>query len=188
MSRVISSLSSRDSDDIRQVSLIECAVSLIERLPWQLWSVSHRETVLPTYFTYVIGVPRNGGFQRCSITSGKCHMSRVIWGVSSRDSDVIRQVSLIERLRCHTSSVSHRETPMSYDIFHQKCYIPEILRIERLTFLGIPWYKFKLRFWFHLNLYREIGVSGCGGFRGCMGWLRVVGSLEITVIFCKRAL
>jgi len=47
----------------------------------------------------------------------------------------------------------------TYDSFHWKCScIPEIHRIEKLSFLGIAWYKFKLRFWSHLpvNLYRGI--------------------------------
>ena len=43
--------------------------------------------------------------------------------------------------------------------FHWKCYTPDIHQIEKLRFLGISRYKFKLRFWFDLNLYRGIWVS-----------------------------
>ena len=44
---------------------------------------------------------------------------------------------------------------------------PKNHQIEKVWFLGISRYKFKLRFWFNLNLYREIWVSGFGGFQGC---------------------
>jgi len=54
-----------------------------------------------------------------------------------------------------------------YDRFHWKCYIPEIHQIDKLRFLGISQYKFKLRFWFNSNLYNQIWVSGFGGFQGC---------------------
>ena len=39
---------------------------------------------------------------------------------------------------------------------------PWNLQIEKLWFLGIAWYKFQTRFWFNLNLYRGICVSGFG--------------------------
>ena len=39
-----------------------------------------------------------------------------------------------------------------------------IVSREKLRFLSTSWYKFKLRFWFDLNLYREIWVSRSGGF------------------------
>ena len=55
----------------------------------------------------------------------------------------------------------------SYDSFHWKCYTPKIHQTERLRFLGISRYKFKLRWCSNLNLYRGIWVSGSGGFRGC---------------------
>ena len=38
--------------------------------------------------------------------------------------------------------------------------------IENPRFLGITRYKFKLTFWFNLNLYREIRISGSAGLRG----------------------
>ena len=53
----------------------------------------------------------------------------------------------------------------SYGSFHWKCFIPKIHKIEKLRFLGISRYKFKLRFWFNLNLHREIWVSRIGGSR-----------------------
>jgi len=67
------------------------------------------------------------------------------------------------------SSVSGviRHTWHSYNCFLWNCYTPKIDRIEKLRFLGISRYEFKLRFWFNLNLYRGIGVSGFDGFRGC---------------------
>jgi len=52
-----------------------------------------------------------------------------------------------------------------YDRFHWKCNTPEILQIDKLRFLGISRYKFKLRFWF-LDLYRGTWVSWFGGFWG----------------------
>ena len=48
----------------------------------------------------------------------------------------------------------------TYNSFHWKCYIPDILRIAKLRFLVISRYKFKLKFWPNLHLYREIWVSG----------------------------
>jgi len=36
-----------------------------------------------------------------------------------------------------------------------------------LRYLGISRYTCKLRFWSHLNLYREIRASGFGEFRNC---------------------
>jgi len=54
-----------------------------------------------------------------------------------------------------------------YDSFQWNCYTPEINQIHKLRFLSISWYKFKPRFWFNLNLYQGIRVSGFGGFRGC---------------------
>ena len=53
-----------------------------------------------------------------------------------------------------------------YNSFHWNCYIPKNHQIEKLRFLGISRYKFKLRFWFNLSLYRGIWVSGFGG----VGW------------------
>jgi len=68
----------------------------------------------------------------------------------------------------YITSAMWRVSPV-YHSFHWKCIfsIPVILRIKKLTFLGISRYKIKLRFWFNLKLYREIWVSGSGGFRGC---------------------
>jgi len=43
-----------------------------------------------------------------------------------------------------------------YDSFNQKCYILESHQIEKLWSLGISRYKFKLRLWFNLHLYRGI--------------------------------
>ena len=56
---------------------------------------------------------------------------------------------------------------ISYDSFHGKYYIPEIHHIKILRFVYISRYKFKLRFWLNLNLYRGIWVSRFGGFCGC---------------------
>jgi len=54
----------------------------------------------------------------------------------------------------------------NHNSFHWICYIPETHQIDELRSLGISWYKFKLRFWLNLNLYREIWGCGFGGFRG----------------------
>ena len=51
--------------------------------------------------------------------------------------------------------------------FPLKCYITEIHQIKKFKFLGILLYKFEMRLWFNLNLYREIWDSGIGGFWGC---------------------
>jgi len=55
----------------------------------------------------------------------------------------------------------------TYDRSYWKCYISEIYQIEKLRFLGILRYEFRLRFWSNLNLYRRIWVSRFGEFRGC---------------------
>jgi len=52
-----------------------------------------------------------------------------------------------------------------YDTFHWKCYTPEIFEFQKLRFLFIS--QNKLRFWFNLNFYRGIWVSGFGDFWGC---------------------
>ena len=42
-----------------------------------------------------------------------------------------------------------------YDSFHWKCSNPRIHQIEKLGFLGISRYTFRLSFWFNINLYHE---------------------------------
>jgi len=82
--------------------------------------------------------------------------------------------ALLQKRPIPVTSAMWRVSPV-YHSFHWKCIfsisvilrIPVILRIKKLTFLGISRYKIKLRFWFNLKLYREIWVSGSGGFRGC---------------------
>jgi len=54
-----------------------------------------------------------------------------------------------------------------FECFNWECSISEIRHFENLRFLGISRYKFKLRCWFNLNLYRGIWVSGFGGLGGC---------------------
>jgi len=49
---------------------------------------------------------------------------------------------------------------LMYDGFHGNCNNRIIHQIEKLRFLGYSRYKFKLRFWLNLNLYRGIWVSG----------------------------
>jgi len=51
------------------------------------------------------------------------------------------------------------------DCFRWKCHIPETHQVEKLRFLGVSRYKFKLRFCFNLNLYRGICVFGFGRFQ-----------------------
>jgi len=56
-----------------------------------------------------------------------------------------------------------------YNSFHWNCCNPEIHQIEKLRFLDISRYTFKLRFLFSLNLYPGIWVSGfqwCSIFSG----------------------
>jgi len=62
---------------------------------------------------------------------------------------------------CNETSV------LSYNSFHWECITPETHQIEKLRFLGVSRYKFKLRPWLHLNLYWGIWVSGFGGFGKC---------------------
>jgi len=56
-----------------------------------------------------------------------------------------------------------------YDSFHSKCNTPKSTKSKsrNSNFLSISRYRFRLRFWFNLALYRGIWVSGFGGFRGC---------------------
>jgi len=56
---------------------------------------------------------------------------------------------------------------MWYENFHYKGCIPRVHQIEKLRFLVILRYKFKLRFWFDFNLHRGIWLSRFGGIRGC---------------------
>jgi len=46
-----------------------------------------------------------------------------------------------------------------------KCYTSGFHQIEKVRFPGVLRYKFKLRIWFNLNLYREIWVLWYGGCR-----------------------
>ena len=54
-----------------------------------------------------------------------------------------------------------------YDSFHCTCLRPQNPQNRETRFLGISRYKFELRSWFNLNLYREMWVCRFGGFRGC---------------------
>jgi len=67
-------------------------------------------------------------------------------------------------LACVGSNVTHCS---EYNNFHWKCYTLEIHKIEKLRFLSVSRYKFKMSFCFDLNLYRGIWVSRLGVFRGC---------------------
>jgi len=73
-----------------------------------------------------------------------------------------------------------------YVSFYWKCRIPKIRQIEKLTCLDISQYKFKLRFWFNLNLYRETWVFRSGGFRGVQyfQWNLSYMNLFIGVVQC----
>jgi len=46
--------------------------------------------------------------------------------------------------------------PRSSDNFHCKYYNPELLRIQKLRFLGISRYKFEVRFSINWKLYQGI--------------------------------
>jgi len=50
----------------------------------------------------------------------------------------------------------HMHTSSDEGHFHSKCYTREIHQIEKLRFLGISRYKFRLGFWFNLKLRREM--------------------------------
>jgi len=70
---------------------------------------------------------------------------------------------------------------MTIDMHHSYHHHNEIMlhQIETRRSLGISWYKFKLRFWFNLNLYRGIWGSGRGGdYDWCASlvhlWMRYV--------------
>jgi len=54
----------------------------------------------------------------------------------------------------------------THDAVHWKCYVLEIHQIEKLTFLRILRYKFKLKFRCDLNVDWMIWVSRFGEFRG----------------------
>ena len=49
----------------------------------------------------------------------------------------------------------------------RKMNIPETHQLQKLRFLCIWRYRFKLEFWMNLNLYWGIRTSRFGGFRGC---------------------
>ena len=60
-----------------------------------------------------------------------------------------------------SGAIGHAELasmmPFGLCMYHYQQFLhPKIHHIEKLRFLGISRYKFKLRFWFNLNLYREI--------------------------------
>ena len=66
-----------------------------------------------------------------------------------------------------------------YDSFPWKSCIPEIHQIEKLRFPSISRYKFKLRFWFNLNLCCEDWISGLGGFWRCSIFSEIIRSSTI---------
>ena len=84
---------------------------------------------------------------------------------------------------------------IQYDSFHWKYCILKICQFERLRFLGIPWYKFKLWVLFNSNLYKWIWNFRFGGFQGCsifsgIGHSRCVNcvyatELQIFARFCN---
>ena len=53
-----------------------------------------------------------------------------------------------------------------YGMIWHKCCIHKIHQIQKLRFFVISWYKFELRFYFNLNLYWGIWVSGSVDFGG----------------------
>jgi len=91
------------------------------------------------------------------VTCTSCH---AYWYIMSHDMRYMR----VRHVAHYIPRILVPGYSSSYDSFHWKCYTPEIHQIEKLRFVGISRYKFKLRFGFHLNLYREIGVSRFGGF------------------------
>jgi len=54
----------------------------------------------------------------------------------------------------------------TYDRFNWKCHIPEVLQIQKIRFLGISRYKFKLRFGFHLNSTKKFEFRDLVDFGG----------------------
>jgi len=80
------------------------------------------------------------------------------WAMSyTRASQVARMNELYHTCEWH----------MWHDTFHWNCYTPKIHQIQKLRFLGISRYKFKLRFGCNLNVHRAIRISRLGGFRRC---------------------
>ena len=53
------------------------------------------------------------------------------------------------------------------DTFHWQCYIPEIILIHQLKFVGTNPNSMYISFWICTAGYREIWVLRCGGFREC---------------------
>jgi len=71
--------------------------------------------------------------------------------------------------------VKHFHRNLSYRVWrrlickiaHWICLTPKINPIAELRFLCISWYKFKLKIWSYLNVYRGIWVARFGGFEKC---------------------
>jgi len=74
------------------------------------------------------------------------------------------------RMHCNTLQhiATHSNTPnaISCWVWLFPLKMPITHQIDKLGFLGISRYKFKLRFQLNLNLYQEDWVSRFGGFRG----------------------
>jgi len=75
-----------------------------------------------------------------------------------------------DRVLCNPQHTLQRTLQHTYDRFLWSCYTPKIHQIEKLRFLGISRYKFKLRVWLNLNLYRGIRVSGIWWSSGVKHW------------------
>ena len=125
-----------------------------------------------------IRVSRFGGTREYSIEEAKgvgdttfhwiWSMSLWICTTTHREIRVSRFGGTREYSREEARGACHFPVSLGYATFRwiRFSHIFAIHHIEKLKFLGILWYKFKVRFWFDLNVYRGIGVSRVRGFWG----------------------
>jgi len=94
---------------------------------------------------------------------------------------------IIESLESSESTTQHHEESW-YDNLHWKCYTPEIHQIQKLKFLGTNSNSTKISVFICTVRCRGIWDTRFSGFGGCMGWLRLVGSIKLQVSFAEYCL
>jgi len=89
------------------------------------------------------------------------------------DTDILRRCADILRRKLYSQCLHQIELWADFGEYlcmtdsTENATPPKFHQIESSRFLSISRYKFTLRFWFDLNVYREIWISWFGGFRTC---------------------